>query len=166
MTTAEPDYKLLYEQAQQKLEQTEQKLRLALLDANELRRKLFGIRSDNRVKKHLEGQLDLFPLGATFEDIQNSEELTVKETKNLDQEQDNQGEKRLKAGRSRMVLPGDLEREEIIIDPQGDLTDYKVIGQEVTEILVMVPACFRVQRIIRRKWALKDAVNSNAKGVY
>jgi len=46
----------------------------------------FSIRSDNRVKKHLEGQLDLFPLGATFEDIQNSEELTVKETKNLDQE--------------------------------------------------------------------------------
>jgi len=146
------------------------RLRLALLDANELRRKLFGIRSDNRVKKHLEGQLDLFPLGATSEDIQNSEELTAGEAERLNQEQDKQGEKRLKAGRTRMVLPDGLEREEIIIDPQGDLTDYKIIGQEVTEILVMIPASFKaaaaaVRRIIRRKWALKDPVNSDAKGV-
>jgi transposase len=165
MTAAEPDYKLLYEQAQQKLEQTEQKLRLALLDANELRRKLFGIRSDNRVKKHLEGQLDLFPLGATSEDIKDSEELTVKEAKSLNQEQDNQGEKRQKAARTRMILPDELEREEVIIDPEGDLTGYKVIGQEVTEILVMVPASFKVRRIVRRKWALKDAVHSDEKGV-
>jgi transposase len=165
MITAGPDYKLLDEQAQQKLEQTEQKLRLALLDANELLRKLFGIRSDNRVKKHLEGQLDLFLLGATSEDTQNSEELTVTEAENLNQQQDKQGEKRLKAGRTRMVLPDELEREEIIIDPQGDLTDYKVIGQEVTAILVMIPASFRVQKIIRRKWALKDPVNSDLKGV-
>jgi transposase len=167
MITAEPDYKLLYERAQQKLEQTEQKLRLALLDANELRRKLFGIRSDNRVKKHLEGQLDLFPLGATPQDVQVSEELTVAEAENLNQQQDKQGEKRLKTatGRTRMVWPDELEREEIILDPQSDLTDYKVIGQEVTEILVMIPASFKVQRIIRRKWALKDPVNSDAKGV-
>lgn len=113
----------------------------------------------------MEGQLDLFPLGATPQDIQNSEELTVTETENLNQEQDKQGEKRLKAERTRMVLPDELEREEIIIDPQGDLADYKVIGQEVTEILVLIPASFKVQRIIRRKWALKDPVNSDEKGV-
>ena len=128
-------------------------------------KRLFGIRSDNRVKKHLEGQLDLFPLGATSEDIQNSEELAVREAKSLNQEQDNQGEKRQKVARARMVFPDELEREEVIIDPEGDLTEYKVIGQEVTEILVMVPACFKVRRIVRRKWALRDSVNSDAKGV-
>ena len=126
-------------------------------------KRLFGIRSDNRVKKHLEGQLDLFPLGATSEDIQNSEELAVREAKSLNQEQDNQGEKRQKVARARMVFPDELEREEVIIDPEGDLTEYKVIGQEVTEILVMVPACFKVRRIVRRKWALRDSVNSDAK---
>lgn len=104
-------------------------------------------------------------MGATSEDIQNSEELTVSEAENLNQQQDKQVEKRLKAGRTRMVLPDELEREEIIIDPHGDLTDYKIIGQEVTEILVMIPASFKVQRIIRRKWALRDSVNSDAKGV-
>lgn len=62
MIAAGPDYKLLYEQSQKKLAETEQKyssaleqtrrmLQLALLEANELRRKLFGIKSDNRVKK-------------------------------------------------------------------------------------------------------------------
>jgi len=61
MIAAGPDYKLLYEQSQKKLAETEQKyssaleqtrrmLQLALLEANELRRKLFGIKSDNRVK--------------------------------------------------------------------------------------------------------------------
>jgi transposase len=61
-------------------------------------------------------------------------------------------------------LPDELEREEVIIDPEGDVTGYKVLGQEVTEILVMIPGYFKVQRVIRRKWALKDSVNSDAKG--
>jgi transposase len=179
MIAAEPDYKLLYEQSQklyeqsqQNLAQTQQQLRLALLDANELRRKLFGIKSDNRVKKAVEGQLDLFPLGATQQDQQISEELAAREADDSNLEQDRQAQKRQKSAvsRPRMVLPESLEREELTLDPDGDLSDYKVIGQEVTEVLVMVPASFKavrraVRRIIRRKWALKDPVQSDRKGV-
>lgn len=167
MITAEPDYKFLYEQSQKRLAESEQKLKLALLDANELRRKLFGIKSDNRVKRAAEGQLDLFPLGATNEDVQSSEKITKLEVEETNQQQDKQAEKRNKpaASRSRMVFPEELERKEQIIDPEGDLSDYKVIGEEVTEVLIMIPASFVVKKIIRRKWALKDSSKSENKGV-
>lgn len=180
MIAAEPDYKLLYEQSQKQLAETEQKyglaleetrrmLQLALLDANELRRKLFGIKSDNRVKNATaEGQLDIFPLGIQDGDIQASEALTVDEVEKSNQEQDKQAEKRKKAtaSRPRMVFPKELPREEQVIDPKGvSEEEYKVIGEEVTEILVMVPASFKVKRIIRRKWALKDPLTSDKKGV-
>lgn len=180
MTAAGPDYKLLYEESQKRLAETEAKyssaleearqmLQLALLDANELRRKLFGIKSDNRVKKATtEGQLDLFPLGAEESDIQASEALAVMEVEQSNQEQEKQAEKRKKAAasRTRMVFPEELPREELIIDPEGiSEEEYKVIGEEVTEVLVMVPASFKVKRIIRRKWALKDPAKSDKKGV-
>lgn len=176
MIAAEPDYKLLYEEGQKQLAknqqlllETELKLKLALLDANELRRKLFGIKSDNRVKKSTdERQLDIFPLGAQEGDIQASEALLVAEAEKVNQQEDKQAEKRKKAvaSRPRMVLPEELPREEQIIDPEGiSEEEYKVIGEEVTEVLVMVPASFKVKRIIRRKWALKDPVKSDKKGV-
>lgn len=87
MTNPRPDYKFLYEQSQKRLAETEfkaqqqvqrlaaaelkaqqqvrdlqEKLHLALLEANGLRLKLFGIKSDNRVTKASEDQLDLFSL--------------------------------------------------------------------------------------------------------
>lgn len=176
MIAAEPDYKLLYEEGQRQLAknqqillETELKLKLALLDANELRRKLFGIKSDNRVKKATaEGQLDLFGLGAEEGDILASEALAVVEVEKSNQEQEKQAEKRKKAAasRTRMVFPEELPRQEQIIDPEGvSEEEYKIIGEEVTEVLVMVPASFKVKRIIRRKWALKDPVSSDKKGV-
>ncbi|WP_149242990.1 hypothetical protein [Dyadobacter sp. 32] len=104
MIIAEPDYKFLYEQSQKSLEKSKkglkqtqrllaeakQELQLALLDANELRRKLFGIKSDNRVKRAAEGQLDLFPLGATDEHIRSSEKITKGEVQEINQQQDKQ----------------------------------------------------------------------------
>ncbi len=181
MTNPQPDYKLLYEEsqkrlavaetetsiAQQQLRELKQKLHLALLEANGLRRKLFGIKSDNRVTKASEGQLDLFALSATAEDIAQSEEKLQKEVQEVNQQQEKAAEKRKRAPRtaSRMVLPDTLEREEVILDPQSDLSNYAVIGEEVTEVLVLVPASFKVKRIIRRKWALKDSTELESKEV-
>lgn len=175
MIAAAPDYKSLYEESQKQLVKSRQmlleaelKLKLALLEANGLRRKLFGIRSDNRVRQAAaEGQLDIFPLGAVENDIQASEALSITEAEKSNLEQDKQAQRRRKAAasRPRMVFPEELEREEQIIDPQGvNEQEYKIIGEEVTEVLVMVPASFKVKRIIRRKWALKDP-GSDKKGV-
>jgi transposase len=184
MTSATaPDYKLLYEQSQQRLTEAESKiltaekqtaslaeqLHLALLEINGLRRKIFGIKSDNRVTKAREDQLELFSLGATAQEIADSEEALRKEVGQLNEKQEKAAEQRRRAPRtaSRMVLPEHLEREEVIIDPAGDLDDYQLIGEEVTEVLVMVPTTFKVQRIIRRKWALRNNNNQDTeqKGV-
>jgi transposase len=167
MITAEPDYKLLYEQSQKKLAETEQKLHLALLEINQLRRKLFGITSDNRVRKASQGQVEILSLGVTPEEIAVSEDLLQQEVKQVNEKQEAAAEKRKRTARttSRMVLPEHLEREEVIIDPACDLTDYQIIGEEVTEVLVLVPASFKVKRIIRRKWALKSNHSSAHKGV-
>jgi transposase len=188
MINPQPDYKLLYEQSQKRLAEAEdktqtlvkenantrqevaelkQQLHLALLDANALRRKLFGIKSDNRVTKASEDQLELFTLGATLEDIARSEEELQKEVKEVNQQQEAAAEKRKRAPRtaSRMVLPETLEREEVIIDPKGDLSNYAVIGEDVTEVLVLIPASFKVKRIIRRRWALKDNTDTESKGI-
>lgn len=153
--------------AQQVVAELKQQLHLALLDANALRRKLFGIKSDNRVTKASPDQLELFTLGATQEDITQSEEELQKEVKEVNQQQEAAAEKRKRAPRtaSRMVLPDTLEREEVIIDPQGDLSNYAVIGEDVTEVLVLTPASFKVKRIIRRRWALKDNTDTESKGV-
>ncbi len=181
MINAEPDYKMLYQQSQKRLEeveakaqkqlresilalheltqQYEQKLHLALLEANALRARLFGIKADSRVKRANEGQLEIFHLGASPEALKASEKQLQQEVKEEGKKQEASAEKRKRAPRtaSRMVLPENLEREEVIIDPEGDLSNYKVIGEEVTEVLVLVPASFKVKRIIRRKWALKDS---------
>lgn len=182
MQNAFPDYKLLYEQSQKMLEEAglksqrhlekalreitekitleyEQKLHLALLEANALRARLFGIKADSKVKRANEDQLEIFSLGASEQAIQASEAQAQTEAREEAKKQGASAEKRKRAPRTatRMVLPGHLEREEVIIDPEGDLSNYKVIGEEVTEVLVLVPACFKVKRIIRRKWALKDS---------
>lgn len=175
ISATEPDYKLLYEQSQQRLTEAEkqtaslaEQLHLALLEINGLRRKIFGIKSDNRTRRVDEHQLDIF-LGATVEDVASSEEELRKEVGQLNEKQEKAAEQRKRAPRtaSRMVLPEHLEREEVIIDPAGDLDNYQIIGEEVSEVLVMVPTTFKVQRIIRRKWALKTHNNQDTeqKGV-
>ena len=153
--------------AQQQVVELKQQLHLALLEANSLRRKLFGIKSDNRVTKASQDQLELFSLGATAQDIAQSEEELKKQVKEVHQQQEAAAEKRKHAPRSasRMVLPETLEREEVIIDPQTDLSNYAVIGEDVTEVLVLIPASFKVKRIIRRRWALKDSSDTESKGV-
>jgi transposase len=139
-----------------------------LLEINGLRRKIFGIKSDNRTRIGNETQLDIF-LGATVEDVVASEEELKQEVGQLNEKQEKAAEQRKRAPgtASRMVLPEHLEREEVIIDPAGDLNDYQIIGEEVSEVLVMVPTTFKVQRIIRRKWALKTHSNQDTelKGV-
>jgi transposase len=176
---APPDYRTLYEESQkqmaeaesfylQQIEEYKQQLSLALMEANSLRAKLFGIKSDNRVKRAADSnQLELFNLGASQEDLTASEEQLRKDAEQNNREQEKISPKRKGArGKSvRMTLPQHLEREEVVLDPDCDLSGYKVIGEEVTEVLVMVPATFKVKRIVRRKWGLENNHMTDKKGV-
>lgn len=140
----------------------EQQIQLLRHELNGLRRKVFGSITDNQVQRALEaGQLDLFTLGAPAQLQQQAEEVLKQ-----DITQQNAGaEKKARRTTCRMVLPQDMERQEVIIDPQADLSAYHVIGEEVTEILVHVPGCFKIKKIIRRKWALNNSADIGQKGV-
>lgn len=126
---------------------------------DKLRRALFGMRADNRVKLARPGQLELFTLEAPVAVLQQAAEQLGKEIKA--QQQENKAPRSTK----RMVLPAHLERREVIIDPQGDLSGYKLIGSEQTEVLVIEPLRMWVKCIIRRKWALKDSRDITRPGV-
>jgi transposase len=52
-----------------------------------------------------------------------------------------------------MLLPENLRREIIIIEPAEDVTGCTIIGEEVTEVLDLIPAEFYVKRYIRYKYA-------------
>lgn len=164
------DYKKLYEDSQREKAILERNYALEknswdqqraelMASLDKLRRQLFGISADNRVKLARPGQMELFTLEAPVAVVEQAAEQLGKEIK--------AGQKEDKAPRTakRMVLPAHLERREVIIDPQGDLSDYKLIGSEQTEVLVIEPIRMWVKCIIRRKWALKDSHDITRPGI-
>lgn len=56
----------------------------------------------------------------------------------------------------RNALPSNLRREEIIIEPQEDVTGCVRIDDEITEVLEVTPAEFYVKRYVRRKYVRKN----------
>ena len=149
---------------QRQIGQYEQELIVLKHELNQLRRRVFGITSDNQVQKATEaGQLDLFYLNAPAQAVEASETLLAEEVKESNETQ--QKKNRGRASAPRMVFPEHLEAEEVVIDPEGDLNAYHVIGQEVTEILVHQPERFKIKRIIRRKWALNNPQDIEPTGV-
>ncbi|MCP4266099.1 MAG: IS66 family transposase, partial [Candidatus Brocadiaceae bacterium] len=54
---------------------------------------------------------------------------------------------------NRIPLPDHLPRVDVVIEPEGDLTDLVKIGEEITEILDIIPPVFQVIRLIRNKYA-------------
>ncbi len=56
----------------------------------------------------------------------------------------------------RMKLPESLRREEIIIEPSGDLTGCKMMGEEVTEVLEYAPGELYVKKYKRIKYVKPD----------
>ena len=56
----------------------------------------------------------------------------------------------------RYPLPDHLPRKEIIIEPEEDVTEWKYIGDDVTETLEYIPPKFFVNRYIKRKYARPD----------
>ena len=56
----------------------------------------------------------------------------------------------------RMKLPENLRREEIIIEPAGDLAGCKMMGDEVTEVLEYLPGELYVKKYRRLKYVKPD----------
>jgi transposase len=115
-------------------------------ELKELKRLIFGKKSERFETQQLPGQLQLELEG----EEQEKEKQQPVETQKITYER----KKKRQGGRQ--PLPEDLPRTQIIIEPDMDTTGMVCIGEEVTEVLAKQPSTFFVIQIIRKKWAKAD----------
>jgi transposase len=143
------DYKKLYEQSLLTISEKEEKIASLSFELDKFRKYIFGKKSEKfPAAKAIAGQIDLFELGTT----QAQQETLSNEAAAVENPEVKKPKKRAK-GSGRMVLPENLRREIINLEPIEDVSGCKVIGQEVTEVLELTPAEFYVKQYVRAKYA-------------
>ncbi|CAN5765210.1 IS66-like element ISBthe5 family transposase [soil metagenome] len=148
------DYRILYEhtlerltEKQQLLDCQQQQITSLSFELEKLRRYIFGSRSERLpLKSNDANQTELFGLGTS---LPQQEQLSEQAAEKAPKAPARKREK----GAGRMQLPENLRRETVIIEPVEDTTDCVLIGEEVTEVLELIPAQFYVKRYVRRKYA-------------
>jgi transposase len=139
-----PDYKTLYEQSQLRIIALEQQLQ-------QLQKMIFGSRHERFVPAtsndpQLSLDIQTEPIGARI--ITDTQKITYTRNKIV--------EDKAVHHPGRMKLPEDLRREEIIIEPTGDTTGCKKMGEEITEVLEYQPGELYVKQYKRIKYAKPD----------
>jgi transposase len=147
MGNAATDYKKLYEESLLTISEKEDKISQLIFELDKFRRYIFGRKSEKLSSREADLlQMNLFDLGTTPEQQEELSEEAVKVA-------EKKIPKKRAKGTGRMALPEDLRREIIIIEPTEDVSDCVQIGEEVTEVLDLIPAEFYVKRYLRRKYA-------------
>ena len=108
---------------------------------------IFGAKSERHVS------LDQSQISMELEGIENLPPETPVEPS---QKPHTSPEGKKKKGHPRLELPDDLPREEIIILPDHDVTGWKKIGEEVTEVLARRKGTWYVKRFVRPKYAVPE----------
>jgi transposase len=127
----------------------EQDIEIAYLkqELTQLKRMIFGSKSERFVPSD-PGQLSL-DLNVKQESAPELETESITYTRKKPKESE-------KNGHVRLPLPGHLHREEIVIEPEEDVTGAKKIGEVVTEILEYTPGKFYVEKYVRPKYVLPE----------
>jgi transposase len=116
-------------------------------ELSQLKRLVFGSKRERFVSNGQDGQMSLpFQVQALPEETEPVREK-IAFTRRKVNRKNHQG---------RLPLPDHLPVEEIIIEPEMDVTGLKCIGQEVTDELEYEAAVLKVKRYIRNKYALPD----------
>ena len=138
------DYKALYEASQLRITKLESELA-------QLKKMIFGSRQERFVP--LASDHPQLSLGIEEEPVATSiistQKISYTRTNIL-------VDKQPLIHPGRMKLPESLRREEITIEPAGDLTDCKMMGEEVTEILEYLPGELYVKKYRRLKYVRPD----------
>ena len=119
-----------------------------------LQKMLFGPTSEKQKKgeETPSNQIDLFTAELSAEEIP-----TVKEVISYTRTKADKKNRTV----NREPLPVDLPRVTITIEPEEDTTGMIKIGQEITEVLDIIPPVFRVLQIIRPKYAHPQAATQD-----
>ena len=134
----------------QKLDHSQSEIAFLKYQLEDLRRKIFGIKSERYVSLNASGQLSLL-------DIPVEESTPPVQTVKVEEHERQQKKEKAKHP-VRSPFPSHLPREEYIIYPDGyDATTTETpIGEELTEILEEVPGKFFVKVYRRLKFASKS----------
>jgi transposase len=139
VTEASIDYKKKYEAACIELINLRHEL-------DQLKRLVFGSRHERFIPSTPQEQL---ALGLAIEKIETPAPVTV-QTMEYTRKKKESTEK-IQTGR--MKLPADLPREQVILEPQEDVSGMKKIGEEITEELERIPGKLFVRQYVRPKYA-------------
>ena len=135
-----------YQELQNAYHELEQKYELVQHQLDQLKRMIFGSKSERFIPSDVPGQLSL--------DL-DGEKTAPKETEQTPSETISYTRKK-KNKPTRQALPDHLPRAQHIIEPQEDTTGMKLIGEEITEVLAKQPSRVFVIQFIRRKYAKAD----------
>jgi len=116
-------------------------------ELSQLKRLVFGSKRERFVSNGEDGQMSL-PFNvetATDDEEQSTEEISFKRRK-----------VNRKNHHGRLPLPDHLPVEEIVIEPEEDVTGLKCIGSEVTDELEYNAAILKIKRYIRHKYAMAN----------
>ncbi|MGH3499097.1 MAG: IS66 family transposase [Nocardioidaceae bacterium] len=143
------DYKVLYEQAQAVIEQLQFKASALEHQLAQIKKMVFGSKHERFVPSDTTGSLQL-SLGLDAETIAACKITGVTKVEYVRTKTEVIENKKTHPGR--MKLPEHLRRETIILQPETDVTHLKKIGEEVTEILDIIPGELYVKQYIRPKY--------------
>lgn len=139
------DYKALYEQSQLELINLKAQL-------DQLRKMIFGSRQERFIpadKNDPQLSLDITADTSAACSLTGAQKISyIRQEKKI--------ENKPLEHPGRMKLPDHLRREEIIIEPSGDVTGHRKIGEEITEVLEFNPGELFVKQYKRIKYAKPD----------
>lgn len=120
---------------------------------SQLERLIFGSRHERFIPNTSPEQLGL---GLVTQTVQS----TPAPVQTIEYTRKQRKESTEKVQTGRMKLPADLPREQVILEPEGDVSGLKKIGEEITEELERIPGKLFVRQYVRPKYA-----KANGEGV-
>lgn len=140
---------ILKQELQQVREKSESEIAYLKFQLGELKRMIFGAKSERFVSHVIPEQLSI-PLEKIEVKAVEQEMITI-------EAHDRKKKKKEETQPLRQPFPGHIPREEIKIYPEGydESSVEKPIGEEITEILEEIPGKFFVKKIIRYKFGNK-----------
>lgn len=132
------------EEAAQK---TKEELKYLQFLYDQLKRLMFGARRERFIANNDVGQMTL-PFDVAEQPVADEPTQAIEYTRKKPSSRENH--------HGRLELPSHLPVEEIHLEPEGDTTGLKCIGQEVTSELDFTPAKLFVRKYIRNIYALPN----------
>ena len=147
----------LLQQKDTHIQQNDEKIEHLQFRLNNLERAIFGKSSERHAPiAAIANQSALFetePIGQNAAPVKTAVKQYNREKAIKDKENHN----------GRNAFPKHIERIEVIIEPEGDLSGYKYMGDEVTEKVDYIPGKIVIRRIVRRKYVKANTAEDTTK---